>query len=163
MVTNTFFFQFSGTYRPGKQRANPSRKLLKHIIQLSYNRAVDDVEKLNEYEPFSPQVYGETSFDLICKMLDDVPVKETDTFIDLGSGVGQVVLQVAALTNCKMCYGIEKSQICVEYAGKLETEFRFWMNWYGKVFTDFEVSCFAWYVLLETKVNCETMILNKKK
>lgn len=32
------------------------------------------------------------------------------------SGVGQVVLQVAASTPCKMCYGIEKAEFPAKYA-----------------------------------------------
>jgi methylase of polypeptide subunit release factors len=41
------------------------------------------------------QVYGETSFELICQILDKLhPISEENKFIDLGSGVGQVVLQV---------------------------------------------------------------------
>ena len=58
---------------------------------------------------FSPEVYGETSFDLINQMIDLIsPITSQMKFIDLGSGVGQVVLQVAALTDCQLCVGIEK-------------------------------------------------------
>lgn len=32
------------------------------------------------------------------------------------TGVGQVVLQVAASTPCKMCYGIEKAEFPAKYA-----------------------------------------------
>lgn len=97
-------------------------------------------EKLNHYVPFSPevcsfsnrlvphnksamhtgkiivqysnllQVYGETSYDLICQLIDNINMTEDDTFIDLGSGVGQIVLQVAASTSCKMVWGIERSE-----------------------------------------------------
>jgi len=38
----------------GGRRA--SVELLKHIIQQCYNRAVIDPDKLNQYEPFSPEV-----------------------------------------------------------------------------------------------------------
>ena len=31
-------------------------------------------------------------------------------------GVGQVVMQVAAATNCKMCFGIEKAESPARYA-----------------------------------------------
>lgn len=56
------------------------------------------------------QVYGETSFELICQMIDQIHITEDDVFVDLGSGVGQVVLQMAALTLCKICVGIEKAE-----------------------------------------------------
>ena len=63
------------------------------------------------------QVYGETSFELICQILDkSQPLSENDRFIDLGSGVGQVVLQVAALTNCKVSVGIEKAAVPSKFA-----------------------------------------------
>ena len=60
--------------------------LLKHIINQCYARAVTDPEKLNVYEPFSPEVYGETSFDLIQQMIESVRFEEDQTFVDLGSG-----------------------------------------------------------------------------
>lgn len=104
-----------------------------------------DPEKLNNYEPFSPEVYGETSFDLVAQIIDEMEMREDDTFVDLGSGklmvalaiwfkyylnvccktalcciwpagVGQVVLQVAAATNCKHYYGVEKADIPATYA-----------------------------------------------
>lgn len=49
-------------------------------------------------------------------MIDHVNVTEEDTFIDLGSGVGQVVLQVAASTPCKMAWGIERAEWPNRYA-----------------------------------------------
>lgn len=61
-------------------------------------------------------MYGETSFELICQMVDQIEISEDDVFIDLGSGVGQVVLQVAASTKCQNCYGIEKAEIPSTYA-----------------------------------------------
>ncbi len=77
---------------------------------LVYNRSILDPDKLNQYEPFSPEVYGETSFDLIDSLLKRVKLKETDTFMDLGSGVGNIVLHVAAASKCKCCYGFEKAE-----------------------------------------------------
>ncbi|CAA9998812.1 unnamed protein product [Nesidiocoris tenuis] len=61
-------------------------------------------------------VYGETSFDLICQMIDQINVTKDDVFIDLGSGVGQVVLQMAAATPCKVCLGVEKADVPSKYA-----------------------------------------------
>ena len=56
-----------------------------------YNRAICDPNELNHYEPFTPEVYGETSFELINQMIDQIsPIGEDNKFLDLGSGVGQV-------------------------------------------------------------------------
>ena len=115
-----------------------SRELLRHILQQVYNHAVKDPEKLNQYTPFSAevnclllsfsmetcklysecslQVYGESSYDLICQVIDNANISDCDTFIDLGSGVGQVVLQIAALTPCKFAWGIERAEWPSRYA-----------------------------------------------
>ncbi|XP_011696604.1 PREDICTED: histone-lysine N-methyltransferase, H3 lysine-79 specific isoform X2 [Wasmannia auropunctata] len=122
-----------GTSLPS-QRLNkrPSRGLLRHILQQTYNQAVVEPDKLNQYEPFSPEVYGETSYELVCQMIDQIDVTEDDVFVDLGSGVGQVVLQMAAATLCKICTGVERADVPSKYAQSMEVNFRKWLNWYGK-------------------------------
>ncbi|XP_033737590.1 histone-lysine N-methyltransferase, H3 lysine-79 specific-like isoform X2 [Pecten maximus] len=130
---------WKGTSRPQKIKERPSTGLLKHILQQCYDHAVKDPERLNQYEPFSPEVYGETSFDLVDQMIKSINFSETDYFIDLGSGVGQVVLQVAAATSCKMCYGIEKAEYPAMYAEDMETQFKRWMKWYGKKFSNYQL------------------------
>ena len=109
-------------------------------MALCYNRAIEEPDKLNQYPPFSPQVYGETSFDLIQQMVESVSPKNLDTFIDLGSGVGQVVLQVAASTNIKLAYGIEKADYPAQCAVRMDREFRRWMAFFGKPYQPYEVS-----------------------
>ncbi|XP_062868843.1 histone-lysine N-methyltransferase, H3 lysine-79 specific isoform X2 [Trichomycterus rosablanca] len=123
---------WKGTTQPMKLNKRPSNGLLRHILQQVYNHSVTDPEKLNNYEPFSPEVYGETSFDLVAQIIDEIEMMEEDTFVDLGSGVGQVVLQVAAATNCKHFYGVEKAEIPSTYAEAMDREFKRWMKWYGK-------------------------------
>eukprot|EP00057_Strongylocentrotus_purpuratus_P007426 XP_011661900.1 PREDICTED: histone-lysine N-methyltransferase, H3 lysine-79 specific isoform X1 [Strongylocentrotus purpuratus] len=115
---------------PISKRATPG--LLKHIMQQTYAHAIDDPDKLNCYEPFSPEVYGETSYDLVAQMLEHVKINEDDVFIDLGSGVGNVVLQVAAATSCKLAYGIEKADVPAHYSEGMQKEYKRWMKWYGK-------------------------------
>lgn len=117
----------------------PSRGLLRHILQQVYNQAVTDPEKLNQYEPFSPEVYGETSYDLVCQMIDQIEITNEDVFVDLGSGVGQVVLQMAAATPCKICFGVEKAEVPSKYAESMNLNFRKWMRWYGKKYGNYEL------------------------
>nr|XP_028569543.1 histone-lysine N-methyltransferase, H3 lysine-79 specific isoform X2 [Podarcis muralis] len=128
---------WKGTTQPMKLNTRPTNGLLRHILQQVYNHSVTDPEKLNNYEPFSPEVYGETSFDLVAQMIDEIKMTEDDLFVDLGSGVGQVVLQVAAATNCKHHYGVEKADIPAKYAETMDKEFRKWMKWYGKKHADY--------------------------
>lgn len=98
-----------------------------------------DPDKLNQYEPFSPEVYGETSYDLICQMIDHIQIRPDDVFIDLGSGVGQVVLQMAATQPLRTCIGIERADVPSRYAEHMDTNFRIWMRWFGKRFGDYKL------------------------
>ncbi|XP_026758650.2 histone-lysine N-methyltransferase, H3 lysine-79 specific isoform X1 [Galleria mellonella] len=129
-----------GTSLPA-QRLNkyPSRGLLKHILQQTYNQAVSDPDKLNQYEPFSPEVYGETSYELISQMIDQIDITSEDVFVDLGSGVGQVVLQMAAATPCRVCLGVEKAEVPSKYAESMDFHFRMWMRWYGKKYGEYKL------------------------
>lgn len=129
-----------GTSLPA-QRLNkyPSRGLLKHILQQTYNQAVSDPDKLNQYEPFSPEVYGETSYELVCQMIDQIDITAEDVFVDLGSGVGQVVLQMAAATPCRICLGVEKAEVPSKYAETMDFYFRTWMRWYGKKYGEYKL------------------------
>jgi len=117
--------------------AHPS--LLRHILQLVYNAAVLDPDKLNQYEPFSPEVYGETSYELVQQMLKHVTVSKEDTFIDLGSGVGQVVLQMAGSFPLKTCIGIEKADTPARYAERMDVIFRQYMGWFGKRYCEYKL------------------------
>ena len=138
-----------------EQRA--TSKLFRHIFAQVYSRSITDPDKLRNYEPFSPsvraqlvvrrirsnaaliQVYGETSPDLIDSILKVIDLTEDQTFLDLGSGVGNVVLHVSALASCKHVYGIEYEETPAAYACTMADEFRFWMNWYGKRYSDFQL------------------------
>lgn len=53
---------------------------------------------------------------MVDQLIEDVPFRKGSTFLDLGSGVGQVVLQVAASNLCKVCYGIELANTPCYYA-----------------------------------------------
>lgn len=61
-------------------------------------------------------MYGETSYELICQMIDQIEITSEDVFVDLGSGVGQVVLQMAAATPCRICLGVERAEVPSKYA-----------------------------------------------
>ncbi|KAH7984896.1 hypothetical protein HPB51_026899 [Rhipicephalus microplus] len=136
---DSFLQLWKGTSRPERLHTRPSTALLRHILQQVYNTAIVDPERLNSYEPFSPEVYGETSFEFVAQMINELEFTPDDVFIDLGSGVGQVVLQVASSTPCKMCIGIEKAEVPSRYAQSMDALFQFWMRWYGKTHGDYRL------------------------
>lgn len=140
-ITDFVMKMNKGTSVALKTSSRASNGLLKHIIQQVYNYAVDEPNELNKYSPFSSETYGETSFEFMAQLIDRNQFKprEQDIFIDLGSGVGHLVLQMAASVKCKKCYGIEIADRPAGYAKKMEERFKFWMNWHGKTYTEFEL------------------------
>jgi len=140
-ITDFVMKMNKGTSVALKTSSRASQGLLKHIIQQVYNFAVLDPTELNKYSPFSSETYGETSFEFMAQLIDRNQFKprEQDIFIDMGSGVGHLVLQMAASVKCKKCYGIEIADVPARYAKLMEERFKFWMNWHGKTYTEFEL------------------------
>lgn len=140
-ITDFVMKMNKGTSVALRTSSRASQGLLKHIIQQVYNYAVVDPTELNKYSPFSSETYGETSFEFMAQLIDRNQFRpgEQDTFIDLGSGVGHLVLQMAASVKCKKCYGVEIADVPAGYAKLMEERFKFWMNWHGKTYTEFEL------------------------
>lgn len=72
-----------------------------------------------------------------------------------------MVLQAAASNQFKECYGVEKAETPAMYAKLMEKEFRKWMDWYGKTYTEFTVRSFllqCFYVALP----CQNFIAKVK-
>uniref|UniRef100_A0A914W9R5 Histone-lysine N-methyltransferase, H3 lysine-79 specific n=1 Tax=Plectus sambesii TaxID=2011161 RepID=A0A914W9R5_9BILA len=134
---------WKGATRPGGENWSAERAdqaLLRRIITQSYNSAVTDVQLLNKhYEAFSSETYGETSFDRLQMIIDELKPKERDIFVDLGSGVGQLVVQMAGGSKVKKAVGIEIASVPSQFAETMEREFSRWMKWYGKKFRPFEL------------------------
>ncbi|KAK6611531.1 Histone-lysine N-methyltransferase, H3 lysine-79 specific [Botrytis cinerea] len=74
-----------------------SSKLLKMVLQQVYDRAVSpQVDLTNKYQNGTDYVYGELTFPFISRILrEDTRMKSDQVFIDLGSGVGNVVVHAA--------------------------------------------------------------------
>uniref|UniRef100_A0AAF5Q315 Histone-lysine N-methyltransferase, H3 lysine-79 specific n=1 Tax=Wuchereria bancrofti TaxID=6293 RepID=A0AAF5Q315_WUCBA len=139
----TFTQLWKGATKPGgeiwsAERANPV--LLRQICTRAYNRAVDNVHLLNNhYKAFSSQTYGETSFDRMQMIIQEIVPKDRDVFVDLGSGVGQLVIHMAGGSKVRKAVGIEIASLPNRYAQNLSVEFKKWMKWYGKKFRPFEL------------------------
>lgn len=81
---------------------------IKFIMRQCYHRAVADATQLNKYQPGTPAVYGETSFDFVQQLMQKVHLTSEDNFIDLGSGKLRRALKrvhvVTIISNClKSC------------------------------------------------------------
>lgn len=111
-------------------RAIPEPVVIR-IIEETYQRCIaPEMKKLKQYASFSSQVYGE----LMPKFVSDI-VKQTRLtkgmrFVDLGSGVGNVVLQAALETGCD-AYGIELMEGPATLAGLQHEQMRMRCRMWG--------------------------------
>ncbi|KAI8907993.1 histone-lysine N-methyltransferase, H3 lysine-79 specific [Gorgonomyces haynaldii] len=105
------------------KRTVGSFELISNILEQSYARAVSpQVHILNDYEGFSNNVYGEIKASFVHDLIKQTKLKPHQVFLDMGSGIGNVVLQVAAETLCES-YGIEIMDNPAHLAKLNKTEF----------------------------------------
>lgn len=75
-----------------------------------YDKALFDVNLqghvLRKYKSGTAEVYGEALPELVGYLIDHLGITASDVVYDIGSGIGNVVLQISAQTGCKS-YGVE--------------------------------------------------------
>ncbi|PKI85579.1 Dot1p [Malassezia vespertilionis] len=72
--------------------------------QVYARAAAPHVEKLKQYEAFSDNVYGEMLPPFLSEVCQLAQLKPTSVFVDLGSGIGNLVLQASLQIGCE-AYG----------------------------------------------------------
>jgi [histone H3]-lysine79 N-trimethyltransferase len=93
------------------------------ILQQVYDRAVSPkVELLKHYENGTDNIYGELKGRFISEALAEAGLKSDQIFVDLGSGVGNVVLQAALEFGCES-WGCEVMENACKLAEAQEREF----------------------------------------
>ena len=99
--------------------------LIERILTQTYSRTVSPrAQELRRYENGTDDVYGELLPKFVSDILRrDTKIKSNQTFVDLGSGVGNVVLQAALQIGCES-WGCEKMPNACELAELQEKEFK---------------------------------------
>ena len=113
------------------------KKVLMRIIDENYQRTVGpNVPSLKQYEAFSSTVYGELMPALSHEMIRLTKLHENSLFLDLGSGVGNVVVQASLQTGCRS-YGIElmphPARVARDMSEQIQIRCRMWGVRMGKV------------------------------
>jgi len=107
-----------------RQRHSLALKWIERILMQICERTVSPkAEKLNAYKVGSSNVYGELLPRLVTDIFRKVQLNHEQIFIDLGSGVGNVVLQAALEIGCES-WGIEQLPTPCELAEMQVQEFR---------------------------------------
>ncbi|TVY42427.1 Histone-lysine N-methyltransferase,H3 lysine-79 specific [Lachnellula subtilissima] len=99
-------------------------KMVQLILKQVYDRAVSpDVDSLRKYEAGSDNVYGELLSPLVDRIFDKTKITSDQVFVDLGSGVGNVVLQAALQIGCES-WGCEMAPNACKLAKAQKREFK---------------------------------------
>lgn len=120
-----------------QQKASSS--LLDHILRQVYRQSITDPQLLNQYQSFSSETYGETNYQQMERIINELQWTDNDVFVDLGSGIGSIVMQVASATGVSRAVGIEIQPNPNKCAKKMDENFRKMMRWYGKIFNQYEL------------------------
>lgn len=97
--------------------------LVEHILTQTYARTVSlSVDRLRKYENGTDNVYGELLPRLVSQIFKETAPKSSSVFVDLGSGVANVVLQAALQVGCES-WGCEMMDNACDLAELQEKEF----------------------------------------
>ncbi|GJE94257.1 DOT1-domain-containing protein [Phanerochaete sordida] len=109
------------------------------IMDETYQRAVaPGASLLNVYKPASSEIYGELLPSFVTNLIKDTGLNADHLFLDLGSGVGNVVLQASLTTGCRS-YGIELNSTPAKLARDQLEQFRIRCRMWGLSMGDVEL------------------------
>ncbi|OBT82712.1 hypothetical protein VE02_08900 [Pseudogymnoascus sp. 03VT05] len=100
-----------------------SESLVVRIMAQTYDRAVSPkVDLLRKYENGTNEIYGELKSNLVYTILAETKITSKQVFVDLGSGVANVVLQAALQVGCES-WGCEIMENACSIAEAQKAEF----------------------------------------
>jgi H3 lysine-79-specific histone-lysine N-methyltransferase len=106
------------------QKHSLPERLVIRIMTQTYDRAVSPkVDLLRKYENGTNEIYGELKSNLVYKILAETGLTSDQVFVDLGSGVANVVLQAALQIGCES-WGCEIMENACTLAEAQKVEFQ---------------------------------------
>ncbi|KAK1231301.1 Nucleosomal histone H3-Lys79 methylase [Marasmius sp. AFHP31] len=106
-------------------------KVLMRILEENYQRCVGpNVQSLRRYEAFTSAVYGELTPSLVHEIVSLTKLTEESLFLDLGSGVGNVVVQASLQTGCRS-FGVELMDAPAKVASEMVEQFQLRCRMWG--------------------------------
>lgn len=122
-----------------KCRRGCDKNLADQILRQVYRMSITDPGSLNKYESFTSATYGETNFKQMAEIITELEMDKNDVFVDLGSGIGSIVMQAAICSPISRAVGIEIQDIPNKYAHDMDKNFEFLMAWYGKKYSLYDL------------------------
>eukprot|EP00053_Salpingoeca_punica_P011813 m.105273 g.105273 ORF g.105273 m.105273 type:complete len:370 (+) comp15790_c0_seq1:78-1187(+) len=132
-------FRASLGHGHNKQQGTASSRLAQ-IIMMSIHSRCADWSIIRNYTAGTAKVYGECPVASVSTLVHHLRLSKDDVFLDLGSGIGNVVLQVAAEARCRAT-GIEIRPDLHTLAKKMGSAFAAEMDWHGKARGEWRLVC----------------------
>lgn len=93
-------------------------------IQVNFQNIQGHSEKKQSNTEKIPETYGEILYESVDKLLDFVSLDQQDVFLDLGSGLGKLAVQVFMKTDVKAVYGIELLSRLCKFSQQIEAKMK---------------------------------------
>ena len=105
-LPNELMTHIRANWAQSSPRGIPRRVLLR-IVEETYQRTVGpNVGQLSRYSAFSSEVYGELMPSFTTNVISQTGLRTGSLLVDLGSGVGNVLVQASLSTGCST-FGVE--------------------------------------------------------
>ncbi|RGB27646.1 histone methylation protein DOT1-domain-containing protein [Rhizophagus diaphanus] len=117
---------------PFLKNRKPEGCLLEFILEQIYARCCSetDLPNITKAKSFSDATYGELRFALVEEMIQEAGINGNSIFVDLGCGIGNVVIHVNARVGCDS-YGVESNEVRHEIADRQINEYKGRMALWG--------------------------------
>ena len=77
-----------------------SLELWNAVYQSLREKDISSASLLRRYQAGSAEVYGEINPSFVERIIQEVGINNTDLVLDIGSGIGNVIMQICARTGC---------------------------------------------------------------
>lgn len=135
------------------------------LLHVCYTRSIyPNARKLKKYTSFSNFVYGELMPDFLTSVYRRCGLSSDSVFMDLGSGVGNCVIQAALEFGCKLSFGCEimdsASDMTELQLKELENRCNYWGINLPKIEFSLRESFVNNYRVNELIPKCDVILIN---
>ncbi|CAI2189904.1 7205_t:CDS:2, partial [Funneliformis geosporum] len=110
----------------------PESCFLEFMLEQIYARCCSETHlpNITKAKSFSDATYGELQFALVEEMIQKAGINSNSTFIDLGCGIGNIVIHINARIGCDS-YGVESNEARFDIADRQVNEYKGRMALWG--------------------------------
>uniref|UniRef100_A0A0N5A337 Histone-lysine N-methyltransferase, H3 lysine-79 specific n=1 Tax=Parastrongyloides trichosuri TaxID=131310 RepID=A0A0N5A337_PARTI len=95
----------------------------KFLNDYLYGKFFENFNELKNKDRKYDNPYGEVTYEGFNVLLRELNLREKDVFVDMGSGVGQLLFQASALTEVEKVIGIESLSYPINKSREMKKEF----------------------------------------